>query len=258
MRIFAQRIMRYFIKLSYDGTKYNGWQIQANTPNTIQQKINESLSDLLNEKIELTGCGRTDTGVHARVFYAHFDSVKDNLHTDPKDWLYRFNVVLPMDIAIQEIIAVKSDAHARFGAISRSYEYILNKNKNPFQLNRSYYIHHELNIDLMNRASAILLEYTDFTSFSKSQTQVKTNNCVITEANWKERDDFVFFTISANRFLRNMVRAIVGTMIEVGKEKTSLNDFRKIIESKNRSDAGFSVPASGLYLTKVEYPIDIY
>ena len=249
--------MRYFIKLSYQGTNYNGWQIQKNTPRTVQQVMNLSLSKLLNEKIEFTGCGRTDTGVHAREFYAHFDSIKNNLHINPMEWLCKFNMVLPVDIAVKEIVAVKSDAHARFGAVSRSYEYIINRKRDPFLLNRAYYLYQPLSLELMNEAAKMLFEYDDFSCFSKSNTQVKTNLCRIIEANWKEADNLLMFTITANRFLRNMVRAIVGTMIDVGKEKISLDDFRKIIESKNRSDAGFSVPADGLYLVKVQYPIEI-
>ena len=245
--------MRYFIKLAYQGTSYNGWQIQKNTPRTIQQVINESFSGLLNEKIELTGCGRTDTGVHAREYYAHFDSTKSDLHINPREWVYKFNVVLPVDIAIQEIIPVQKDAHARFNALSRSYEYIINKKRDPFQLNRAYYIYFPLRIDLMNKAASILFEHEDFSCFSKSNTQVKTNFCKILEASWIENEELFIFTISANRFLRNMVRSIVGTMIEVGKEKISLDDFGKIIENKNRSKAGVSVPAGGLYLTKVKY-----
>jgi tRNA pseudouridine38-40 synthase len=249
---------RYFLKLSYKGTNYHGWQVQENTSKTIQQVINDSLSMILNEKIETLGCGRTDTGVHAREFYAHFDSSKNDLHIDPKLWLYKFNIVLPHDIAIQQIIPVKPDANARFSALSRTYEYIINRKKNPFLIDRAYYIHGDLNLEIMKDTARELYKHNDFSCFSKSRTQVKTNLCKITKAEWKEENDLLVFTITADRFLRNMVRAIVGTMIEAGQGKMTSEDFKKVIEGKSRSDAGYSVPAAGLYLTHVEYSPAIF
>ncbi len=247
-------MQRYFLKLSYNGTNYHGWQVQENTPKTVQQVVNDSLSMLLNETIETMGCGRTDSGVHAKEFYAHFDSEKNDLQIDPRLWLYKFNLVLPHDIAIQKIIQVKQDANARFNALSRTYEYIINRKKNPFLIDKAYYLYGELNVKLMNEAIKELFSHNDFSCFSKTRTQVKTNICKIIKAEWKEENDLLVFTITANRFLRNMVRAIVGTMIEIGQGKISLEEFKKIIEGKNRSDAGFSVPAYGLYLKNVEYP----
>ena len=248
---------RYFLKLSYNGTKYHGWQIQENTPKTVQQVLNDSLSMLLNEKIETLGCGRTDTGVHAHEFYAHFDSQKKDLHKDPRLWLYKFNLVLPHDIAIQQIIPVKIDANARFSALSRTYKYIINRKKDPFLIDSTYYLYGNLDIDLMNKACKELMKHKDFSCFSKTRTQVKTNDCKITKAEWTDENGLLIFTITADRFLRNMVRAIVGTMIEIGQGKMPVENFKKIIEGKNRSDAGFSVPACGLYLTKVVYPAKI-
>jgi tRNA pseudouridine38-40 synthase len=258
MFLILQVINRYFLRIRFDGTAYNGWQIQKNTPRTVQQVLNEKLSSALSETIDITGCGRTDTGVHAKEFFAHFDSEKRDLHSDPKIWLYKFNTMLPKDISILEILPVKPDAHARFSAIERSYEYLVAKRKDPFMVDRAYFVYGELDIKQMNSACDILLTNKDFSSFSKSNTQVKTNDCNLVSAYWNEEEDLLKFKISANRFLRNMVRAIVGTMIEVGKNKISLSDLKKIIEGKNRSEAGMSVPAGGLYLTSVKYPENIW
>ncbi len=246
-------MQRYFLKLSYVGTLYHGWQIQANTPDTIQEIMNIRYSSILGEKINMIGCGRTDTGVHAREFYAHFELSGLDLMQDYEKWMYKMNVVLPHDISVQQLIPVAANAHARFGATSRTYQYFLHQKKDAFMLNRSYYCPGELNLENMNRAAAELFRHSDFTSFSRARTQVKTNICTIMEAEWKEIDNGLVFTIKANRFLRNMVRAIVGTMIDIGKGKLQVVDFAKIIESKDRSAAGFSAPACGLYLMKVEY-----
>lgn len=245
---------RYFLKLSYNGAGYHGWQAQENTPGTVQQALNHTLSMLLNEKIETLGCGRTDTGVHAHEFYAHFDSQKNDLHKDPRLWLYKFNLALPHDIAIQQIIPVDPGVNARFSALARTYQYIINRKKDPFLIDRAYYLYGELDTGKMNTAALELFKHTDFSCFSKTRTQVKTNDCKITKAEWKEENDLLIFTITSDRFLRNMVRAIVGTMIGIGQGKMPVGNFKKIIEGKNRSDAGFSVPACGLYLAKVEYP----
>jgi tRNA pseudouridine38-40 synthase len=247
-------VQRYFIQLSYDGTAYHGWQIQENTFRTIQQVINEMLSRLLNEPVFVTGCGRTDTGVHAKQYFAHFDCTKDLMEEQAK-WIFKFNHALPPDIAIQKIIPVTAKANARFDAVSRTYEYHIHRKKNPFLTNRSYFMYFHLNMDKMNEAANILFDYIDFSSFAKSNTQNFTNNCKIYKAMWTATEDQLIFTISADRFLRNMVRAIVGTLLLVGKEKISIEEFKAVIEKKNRSSAGLSVPACGLYLTNVTYPI---
>lgn len=247
------QIQRYFIQLSYDGTAYHGWQIQENTFSTVQQVINEMLSRLLREPVFVTGCGRTDTGVHANEYYAHFDCTKDLMQETAK-WIFKFNNALPPDIAIQKIIPVAENANARFDAVARTYQYHIHRKKDPFLLNRSYFLFFDLDVAKMNEAANSLFQYIDFSSFAKSNTQNFTNNCKIYKAEWKEENDRLIFTISADRFLRNMVRAIVGTLIKVGKGKISLEEFKIIIEKKNRSEAGLSVPACGLYLTNVTYP----
>ncbi|MES2398303.1 MAG: tRNA pseudouridine(38-40) synthase TruA [Bacteroidota bacterium] len=247
-------MQRYFIQLSYNGTAYHGWQIQENTYRTVQQVLNEMLSRLLNEPIVITGCGRTDTGVHASEYFAHFDSTIEDLEINQDKWIFKFNFALPTDIAIQKIITVKEKSNARFDAVSRTYQYIINKKKDPFQIDRSCFLYGPLNVEEMNKATKILFDHIDFSAFAKTNTQNLSNNCKIYKAEWKEENDSLIFTISANRFLRNMVRAIVGTLLNVGKGKISIEEFNEIIESKTRSKAGFSAHACGLYLTKVEYP----
>ncbi|MGZ4059895.1 MAG: tRNA pseudouridine(38-40) synthase TruA [Bacteroidia bacterium] len=244
---------RYFIQLSYNGTAYHGWQVQANTLLTIQQVINEMLSRLLNEPVSVMGCGRTDTGIHASDYYAHFDTSVDLLADEAK-WVFKFNHALPPDISIRKILKVNEKANARFDAVSRTYEYIITRKKNPFLINSACFIYGELNVDEMNKAAQVLFDYVDFSSFAKSNPQTFTNNCKIYKAEWREENDQLIFTISADRFLRNMVRAIVGTLLKVGKGIMTIEQFKKVIESKNRSNAGLSAHASGLYLTKVEYP----
>ncbi len=252
-----KEVQRYFIQLSYEGTAYHGWQIQENTFRTIQQVINEMLSRLLNEPVFVTGCGRTDTGVHAKEYYAHFDCTVD-LKAEETKWIFKFNHALPPDIAIQRIIRVQKKANARFDAIARTYEYHMHSKKNPFLINKSYFIYFNLDLDKMNEAANLLFQYSDFSSFAKSNTQNFTNNCKMYKAVWEEKEDRLIFTISADRFLRNMVRAIVGTLISIGKGKVSIEEFKEIIEKKNRSRAGLSVPACGLYLTKVNYPTNYF
>lgn len=247
-------MQRYFIQLSYNGTAYQGWQTQENTRKTVQLVINTMLSQLLNELIIVTGCGRTDTGVHASNFYAHFDSQKDDLHIHQDKWVFKFNHALPPDIAIQKIYKVGEKANARFDAIARTYQYIINKKKNPFKIDQSCFLYGEVDVEKMNEATKLLFNYIDFSSFAKSNTQNHTNNCKLYKAEWKVENDLMIFTISADRFLRNMVRSIVGTLLDVGRSRTSIEEFKKIIESKSRSNAGFSAHACGLYLTKVEYP----
>ena len=244
-----QGFLRYFIELSYNGKNYHGWQIQPDAI-SIQEKINDALSIVLQEKIETVGAGRTDTGVHASQMFAHFD-IDVALE---EDYVHKLNSVLPHDIVVQALFLVANEKHARFDAQSRSYEYKIWLGRNPFLLDFSWQIHSQnLDVSLMNKAANLLLEYKDFQCFSKVKTEVYTFNCTITKAIWKQNKNELTFYISANRFLRNMVRAIVGTLVDVGLGKTSIDDFRKIIESKNRSNAGLSVPAKGLFLTHIKY-----
>lgn len=242
--------MRYFLEFAYKGTKYHGWQYQPNAI-SVQETLAKALSTILKSEIELVGAGRTDTGVHARQMFAHFDF---DLEIDANYLIHKLNSFLPKDIAILNIHKVHEDAHARFDATRRTYQYHIHTKKNAFESDDSWYYHNHLNIDLMNKACTILFDYIDFECFSKVHTDVNTFNCKIFEANWQQNNNELIFTISADRFLRNMVRAIVGTMVYVGLEKVSLSEFKNIIEGKNRNKAGFSVPAHGLYLTKVEYP----
>ena len=242
--------MRYFIHLAYHGTAYHGWQIQPNAA-SVQETLNKAFSVLLQSEMNLMGAGRTDTGVHAREMYAHFDT---DTTFDIPTLVHKLNSFLPKDIAIYDIIPVHDDAHTRFDATKRTYEYHIHQFKNPFLDELSWYFHQTLDINLMNQAAQILQNYTDFECFSKVNTDVNTFDCTIFEAHWKRgENNQLVFTISANRFLRNMVRSIVGTLINVGLHKITLDDFKKIIESKSREKAGFSVPAHGLYLTKIEY-----
>ncbi|RVT98253.1 tRNA pseudouridine(38-40) synthase TruA [Mucilaginibacter limnophilus] len=244
---------RYFIELAYDGTNYHGWQIQPNAV-TVQQLLNKALSTILRQQVETTGCGRTDTGVHAKEFFAHFDIQAMDYGPLTMD-CRGINALLPHDIAVKRIFAVDNDAHARFDATLRSYEYHIHFQKDPFKHTYSWLLRNRPDTGLMNEAAAIIKEYTDFSCFSKSNTQVKTNNCKISRAEWLETNDSMVFHISADRFLRNMVRAIVGTLIQVGRREIPPEAVRDIINSKNRSNAGTSVPACGLYLTEVKYEI---
>jgi len=250
---------RYFIELSYDGSNYHGWQVQPNAV-TVQELLDKALTTLLRQPIQTTGCGRTDTGVHAKEYFAHFTphppegGAEDAFQKFPLQGVRGLNALLPQDIAIKNIIPVNPEAHARFDATLRSYEYHIHFEKDPFLHGYSWLVRDTPNLELMNQAAAIVMEYTDFSCFSKSNTQVKTNNCKIAKAVWEQTGNGIVFKISADRFLRNMVRAIVGTMMMVGKGEIPPGDVRKIIQSKNRSNAGMSVPACGLYLTEVKYP----
>lgn len=249
---------RYFIQLAYNGTNFHGWQVQDNTPLTVQHILQEKMSMIIGQAIEVVGCGRTDAGVHAKDYYAHFDSDKTDLHTD-KNYVYKLNKVLPFEIAIKNICLVKDDANARFDATSRTYDYLIHRSKSPFLFNSSLYVFGDINFEAMNKAAAYLLEVDDFTSFSKVNTQTFTNNCSVTFAQWiKQNDDEYIFRITANRFLRNMVRAIVGTLLEVGKGKMSLEEFKIIVHNKNRSDAGMSAAGHALYLMHINYPETIF
>ena len=242
--------MRFFITLSYDGTRYHGWQIQPNG-DSIQQRLQEALSTLLRQPIEVVGAGRTDTGVHARMMVAHFDfSPLGEL----EGVSYKLNRLLPPDIAVQEIRQVPDDMHARFSATSRTYHYFIHTHKDPFIYAYSWQVPYKLDFGKMNEAAQVLLEYKDFTSFSKVNTDTKTNLCDIKEAHWDEEAPGQWcFTITANRFLRNMVRAIVGTLVEVGRGKLSIEDVRRIIEAKDRCQAGESVPGKALFLVDIKY-----
>ncbi|MBN1650294.1 MAG: tRNA pseudouridine(38-40) synthase TruA [Bacteroidales bacterium] len=248
---------RYFIELAYNGRSFHGWQIQPNAI-TVQETLQKAMETILRRKIAIVGCGRTDTGVHARQFFAHFDLDLEDIQWNTDQLSYKLNQFLNDEIAVFRIFKVKNDAHSRFDALSRTYEYRLRLRKSPFDQDITYHsAYPRLDFDLMNKAAALLFRYTDFTSFSKTGTDVKTNNCKIMQAEWKKVGDVWIFTIKADRFLRNMVRAIVGTLLELGSGKLDLDGFEKIIESKNRSNAGWSVPAHGLALIKLEYPLNL-
>jgi len=245
--------LRYFLEFSYNGKAYHGWQNQPNAI-TVQEVLEKALTTILKRKIATMGAGRTDAGVHASQMFVHFDFEGD---IESKDLVYKLNSFLPIDIAVTDIFKVNSEAHARFDALSRTYQYKISTSKNVFNYDLAYEVQLTLNVEAMNKACKILLEYKDFQCFSKSNTDVKTYNCDIKEAFWTYNSNQLIFTITADRFLRNMVRAIVGTMINIGLGKLEPDDLHKIIDSKNRSEAGFSVPAHGLYLVEIGYPSTI-
>ena len=245
--------MRYFLELAYNGKEYHGWQKQPNAV-TVQEVVEKALFTLLQEPIEIVGAGRTDAGVHARQLFAHCD-----ITTVPEEELiFKMNSLLPRDIVVKNLYRMKSEAHARFDANSRSYEYHLIQQKDPFAFDMAYLVKRELDVGLMNKAAEILLEYEDFKCFSRSRTDVKSYKCKIISAFWEHKNNRLIFYITADRFLRNMVRAIVGTLLDVGIGKTEVENLHDIIGSRNRSEAGASVPAHGLYLTRVEYPNKIF
>lgn len=246
--------MRYFFEIGYSGTSYHGWQNQANAIG-VQQVVEDALSKLLREKISIVGSGRTDTGVHCVQQFFHVDIQKEFEKTE---LLIRLNAFLPKDIAIQNILNVKPDAHARYDARGRVYEYRINQKKNPFSTGYSYYFFHSLDVQAMNRASSLLLGVHDFQCFSKVKTDVNHFLCDITRAHWKQQNDLLVFSITANRFLRGMVRAIVGTQLDVGRGKISILEFQEIIHRKDRKMAGANVPPEGLYLLSVKYPKRIF
>jgi tRNA pseudouridine38-40 synthase len=243
---------RYFIEISYLGTNYHGWQLQPNAT-TVQSVLEDSLKQLTGSSVKTSGAGRTDTGVHARHFTAHFESNHPIFDTG-SHCVYKLNCILPADISVMDLYPVKPEAHARFSALSRTYEYRISKYKDPFDTTLSWYFSRPLDIPAMNQAARKLMEYSDFTSFSKLHSDVKTNNCHIMEATWWDEAGKIIFTIKADRFLRNMVRAVVGTMIEIGQKNIDIHGFTDIIAGKDRSLAGFSVPAHGLYLVDITYP----
>jgi tRNA pseudouridine38-40 synthase len=254
--------MRYFITFSYDGTNYHGWQIQPNGV-SVQEKLQGALSTLLRKEIVVTGAGRTDAGVHARMMVAHFETFLDEpsgkaerniKHETLKDLVYKLNRLLPQDIAVQKVEPVSDDMHARFSATSRTYHYYIHTKKDPFLRAYSCELHYPLDFEKMNEAGRILTTYEDFGAFCKSHSDVKTTLCKVTRAEWIQTGETTwYFEITANRFLRNMVRAVVGTMIDVGRGKLSLEDFRKVIEGKQRSDAGESMPGNALFLEDIKY-----
>ena len=243
---------RYFIEFSFRGTNYHGWQLQPNA-RTVQLVMEDSLKLLSGKFIKTTGAGRTDTGVHARHFAAHFDT-DHPLFEQSEMFLYKINSILPKDIAVKEIYRVTPEAHARFSAISRTYEYIIRFIRDPFDTEYSWYFARPLDLQTMNRAAQMMTGYFDFTSFSKLHTDVKTNLCHVMWAEWTEKAGTLCFRVKADRFLRNMVRAMVGTMVEVGLGKMNPVELRSIIEGRDRNKAGFSVPAHGLFLVEIEYP----
>ncbi|MCL3781258.1 tRNA pseudouridine(38-40) synthase TruA [Prolixibacteraceae bacterium JC049] len=246
-------LKRYFIQLAYNGKNYHGWQIQPNAI-SVQEELNKALTVLLKNDINVVGAGRTDTGVHASFFVAHFET---DATFDPKQLTYKLNRFIRGQVSVEQIFEVDSEMHARFSALSRSYKYFISKKNNPFSSELAYHHRVPLDVEKMNEAGKILFDYIDFTSFSRLHTDVKTNNCRIDKVQWTEDGDFLVFEIKADRFLRNMVRAIVGTLIQVGEGKCTIEDFRKIIEDKNRGRAGASAPGNALFLTDIEYPEEV-
>ena len=242
--------MRFFITLSYDGTRFHGWQIQPNGI-SVQGELQRGLSLLLRQEIIVTGAGRTDAGVHASMMVAHFDYVGE---LDCRQLAYKLNKLLPQDIAVQKVEQVSDDLHARFSATSRTYYYHIHTEKSPFERHYSCELHYPLDIDKMNEAARILMEYEDFGAFCKSHADVKTTLCHVTKAEWHQTSSFTwYFEITANRFLRNMVRAVVGTLIEVGRGRMTLDEFRTVIEGKRRTEAGESMPGNALFLVNITY-----
>lgn len=247
--------MRYFVEIRYLGTHYCGWQRQPNGL-SVQQCVEEALSTVWRTDISIVGAGRTDAGVHADQMFAHFDASQP---LDTKTVVRSLNSLLPQDIAVYSVRSVKDDAHARFDALKRRYRYTITRRKDPMLTLTATRCEYQLDIESMNAAAALLMQYTDMTSFSKLHTDVKTNDCVVTEAHWHyEGEHLLVFHIVANRFLRNMVRAIVGTLLDVGRGRLSVDDFRAVIESRNRSRASTSAPAEGLSLIEIEYPPEIW
>ncbi len=242
--------MRYFIEFSYDGKAYHGWQRQPNA-SSVQQTLEEVMTTQLRTPVQLAGAGRTDAGVHAKQLYAHFDM---DVSLNTEEQVHRLNAFLPGDIAIKNIFQVNDNAHARFDALERTYEYWVVQQKDPFYKDWAHYVHLPLDIEAMNKAASLLLDHTNFECFSKSNTDVKTYVCHLKGAAWTKEEGKLVFTITADRFLRNMVRAIVGTLLEVGLGKATVENVNSIIKSKDRGEAGVSVPAKGLYLTKITYP----
>ena len=247
--------MRFFLTLSYKGTAYHGWQVQDNAP-SVQGTLQEALSVLLGQPADILGAGRTDTGVHAAYYIAHFDAESEK-PLQP-GFIYHLNAILPKDIAVSGIQCVPNEAHARFSATLREYKYYILTEKDPFRIDTAYRYPLPLDMERMNEAAAVLKKYTDFESFCKLHGDNKTTICHVHESVWMKKDNALIYTVSADRFLRNMVRAIVGTLIDVGRGKIGLGEFRQIIEAKNRGAAGTSAPAHGLFLTDIIYPEELF
>ena len=244
---------RYFLYFKYDGMAYHGWQVQPNA-RTVQEELQRALSTLLREDVSVTGAGRTDTGVHARMMVAHFDTDKD---IDCPQLVYKLNRLLPRDISADKVMPVSDDMHARFSAVSRTYRYYVHLRKDPFRRAYSCELFYDLDFDKMNRAAAMLLGHDDFAAICKSNSDVKTTLCNVTEARWVKDGEYCWhFVITANRFLRNMVRAVVGTLVDVGRGRVSLEGFKDIIDGGSRSDAGESMPGNALFLENIAYPFD--
>jgi tRNA pseudouridine38-40 synthase len=243
---------RYFLEVSYKGTGYSGFQIQENA-GSVQEEVEKALAVFFRKELSLTGSSRTDTGVHAKQNYFHFDfeGVIDNRG------LYNINALLPGDIAVNDLFPVAPTAHCRFDAISREYRYYIYRDKNPFLADRAWYFPYTLNKELLAAAAAIVRRYTDFTAFSKRNTQVKSFICSILESGWEEEGDRLVYYVKANRFLRGMVRGLVGTMLLVGREKLSLSEFEKVIEGSDNSQVDFSPPGHGLFLFRVNFPVSL-
>ncbi len=242
---------RYFGKLSYKGTAFHGWQVQENA-DTVQAHVERALAILCGEAVTFLGCGRTDTGVHARMYYGHFDAPAEIVEGDK--FVYKLNAILSHDISFHNVIPVLDTAHARFDATARTYEYHIYHHKDPFLRGLAHYEPQRPDVPLMNKAAHLLLAHSDFGAFAKSGTQVKTNLCKVTEAHFDYRDQLLVFTITADRFLRNMVRAVTGTLMHVGKHIITVDEFAAIMQSQSRAEAGTSMPAEGLYLTSIKYP----
>ena len=242
--------MRYFIEIAFHGAAYAGWQKQPYGI-TVQSVVEKALYTVFQNEVACVGAGRTDAGVHASFFIAHFDVEED---LDEGQFIFKMNQLLPHDVSVRDVHPVNADAHARFDAVSRTYEYYITQQKDPFRLDRATYIKKRLSVDLMNQAAEVLMDFTNFKCFSKVHTQVHTYNCSIKKAFWEQKEHLLIFKIQADRFLRNMVRAIVGTLIEVGLRKRSIDELRQVIKSENRSEAGKSMPAHALFLTDIAYP----
>jgi tRNA pseudouridine38-40 synthase len=247
---------RYFIFLAFRGTAYNGWQVQPGR-HTVQGVLSKALSTILSAQTEITGAGRTDTGVHASFFCAHFDAARNDLDSDTQ-FLYNLNGLLPEDIAIRRIARVRAEANARFDALSRTYTYTITRIKDPFASDTAWLLYWPLDLTLMNEAASVLLRHSDFTSFSRLHGGNRTNICKVTHARWHEDEGRLIFTVTADRFLRNMVRAVVGTLIPAGRGKLSPSDFEAILHGRDRGLAGQSAPAHGLSLTGIEYPPGLF
>jgi tRNA pseudouridine38-40 synthase len=245
--------MRYFLELSYKGKSYSGFQLQKNA-NTVQAEVQKALKILLKKDILLTGSSRTDAGVHAYQNYFHFDIEKE---LSP-DLNYNLNAIIPADIAIKKIIKVNDDAHCRFDAVSREYKYFIYREKNPFLNETAFYFPYKLDLELMQNAATIIKNYTDFTGFSKRNTQVKTNNCQIIKSEWFMSNGCLVYNVKANRFLRGMVRSLTATMLKLGRKNLDLSQFVNIVESKNSSKASFATPPHGLFLVEVDFPVNYF